>query len=121
MTVDAVAVQLVGLGGAAGALARHAVGRRLGAGPYPWATFAVNVLGSFLLSAVTFAGSPSAVRLFVGTGACGAFTTYSSFAVETVQLWEDGDRRLAALNATSNLAGAGIGIGLAWLLATALA
>lgn len=112
---------LVGLGGAVGATARFLVNDSLTSSRFPVGTLTVNVVGSFVLALVTALGAGSDLLLFVGTGACGSFTTFSSFSVETVQLWEDGDRRLAALNATSNLAGAGIGIGLAWLLATALA
>jgi CrcB protein len=111
---------LVGLGGALGALARHAVGQVVDAGQYPWATFVVNVVGSFVLGLVTFAGTPSEVRLLVGTGACGSFTTFSSFAVETVQLWEAGDRLPAAVNAVGTLGAALLGVGGAWLLAGAL-
>jgi CrcB protein len=116
--LDAVAVQLIGIGGAVGALARHAVGVYLGTGTYPWATFVVNVLGSVLLAVVTFAGSPSAVRLLVGIGACGAFTTFSSFAVETVQLWTDGERLVAVLNAGGTLVAALAAVGVGWLIAT---
>ncbi|MDZ7701412.1 MAG: CrcB family protein [Halobacteriales archaeon] len=108
--------QLVGLGGAAGAVLRYGVSRALAGRAFPVATLAVNAVGSFALALVTFANAGDAVLLAVGTGACGSFTTFSSFAFETVRLWEGGDRRLAAVNALGNLAAAGVGIGLAWLL-----
>lgn len=108
---------LVGLGGALGAVCRHAVARRLSAGDYPVGTLVVNVAGSFLLALVTFAGADSTTLLFVGTGACGAFTTFSSFSVETVRLWE-ADERLAAVgyaagSTAAALAGVGLGYGVA--------
>jgi len=110
-------VWLVGCGGVLGALARHTVAVRLDASTYPAATVAVNVLGSFLLAVVTFAGSPTGVRLLVGVGACGSFTTFSSFAVETVQLWTDGRRRLAVIDAAGTLLGALAAVGAGRLVA----
>jgi CrcB protein len=112
---------LVGLGGAVGASGRYLVNDTLSSARYPVGTLTVNVVGSFVLALVTALGAGSDVLLFVGTGACGSFTTFSSFSVETVQLWEDGERRLATVNAVSNLAGAGIGVGVAWVLVAALA
>lgn len=79
----------VGLGGAAGALARYAVG--LAVGRRAVDTLAVNVLGSFLLGFVLGIGVDGVLRLGAGVGFCGAFTTFSSHAVEAVRLAEDGD------------------------------
>ena len=79
---------LVAGGGALGALGRYLVGRIL---PGRRATALVNVLGSFALGAVGGAvasGYPPSVALLAGTGFCGAFTTYSSFAVELHRLLE---------------------------------
>ncbi|CAA9438778.1 MAG: Fluoride ion transporter CrcB [uncultured Pseudonocardia sp.] len=73
------------LGGAAGAVVRHLVGRWLNRDGAPWGTAAVNVAGSFLLGAVLSAAGPAVVAL-VGTGFCGALTTYSTFALETAEL-----------------------------------
>lgn len=108
---------LVGLGGVVGAILRHAVGRRLGDAPFPLGVLAVNVAGSFALGLVAFSGVDSSVALFVGTGVCGAFTTFSSFSFETVALWEGGDRFRAALFAALNLLGAGAALALSWGLA----
>jgi CrcB protein len=98
---------LVGLGGVAGAVARHLFGERIEDRRVD--TLAVNVVGSFLLGAVVAAPrglvSPS-VELALGAGFCGAFTTFSTFAFETVRLAETGDPRGAAVNATVNLIGA---------------
>ena len=89
---------LVALGGAAGTALRHganlATVATLGAS-WPYGTFFVNVLGSFALGVVmealggrTLAGVD--LRLVLGTGLLGGFTTYSSFNLETIRLWEQG-------------------------------
>ena len=83
------------LGGAAGAVARFAIGgwaiRWTGPG-FPWATLSVNIAGSLLLGTVLrgFA-TPEAVqaRAFLAVGFCGAFTTFSTFGYEIVALIQD--------------------------------
>lgn len=107
---------LVGAGGTLGALLRHLVGELVEVERFPLGTLTVNVVGSFVLALVTFAGSGTDVVLFIGTGVCGSFTTFSSFSVQTVRLWEAGERFRAALNAVLNLIGALLAIGLAWLV-----
>jgi CrcB protein len=86
-------IAAVFLGGGAGALARFAVARGtmpyLDAAHFHWATFAVNVAGSALLGlAAAGCHARPTLLLFVGTGFCGGFTTFSSYAVETVKLLE---------------------------------
>ncbi len=78
----------------------------------------VNVLGSFVLGVVAFASVNSDILLFVGVGAAGSFTTFSSFSFETVRLWEDGYRRQATVNALGNLGGALVALGVAWGIVT---
>jgi CrcB protein len=112
------AAVLVGLGGIAGALARHAVGQRVEREHGD--TFAVNVLGSFMLGAIVAAPVGDPVALALGTGFCGAFTTFSTFAFETVRLYEDGRRRRALANAAGHLAGALVAVSLATLVVTVL-
>jgi len=107
---------VVGLGGAVGAVARYGVGELVETEAFPAATLVVNVLGTFLLGLLTFAGAGSEVMLLVGTGACGAFTTFSSFSVQTVELWERGDRTLAVGYAGGTAVAAGAALVLAWLL-----
>lgn len=111
--------QLVGLGGAIGAVLRYGVSRTLAGREFPVATLLVNAVGSFVLAGITFAGAGDTVLLAIGTGACGSFTTFSSLSFETVRLWEGGERRLAALHAVGNLLAAGVAIGLAWLVVAA--
>lgn len=87
---------LVFVGGATGTAVRWALEARFGApaGSWPWATLAINLTGSFLLGGVLEAlaatgpdsGWRRRVRLGVGTGVLGGFTTYSTFSVETVNL-----------------------------------
>lgn len=113
---------LVGFGGAVGAVSRYSVGSLLQRGDtgFPVDTLAVNVLGSFALGLVTFLGLGSDIALLVGTGACGAFTTFSSFSVDTVQFQERGRPVLAGVYALANLALALGAIGAAGLLVGAL-
>ncbi|EFL16463.1 CrcB family protein [Streptomyces sp. C] len=79
---------------------------------FPWGTFVVNAAACLLLgvlagAALAGAGS-SRVDLLLGTGLCGALSTYSTFSYETLRLAERGRRFLAAVNvAASVLAGLG--------------
>ncbi len=105
---------LVAVGGGLGAVARYEVGRLLRGGRIPSGTLAVNILGSFVAAYVAFAHGDAAVA-FVAVGFCGAFTTYSSFSWETVELWRDDERLLAAANAASNAALSLAAVALAYL------
>ena len=107
---------LVGLGGALGAVLRWSVGEVVQVEGYPASTLLVNVLGTFALAALTFAGASEDAMLLFGTGACGAFTTFSSFSVDVVGLVENERFGAAAFHALGTLAGAGVAIWLAWLL-----
>jgi CrcB protein len=81
----------VAVGGAAGALARTALERGWAphdAAAWPWATFTANVAGALLLGVVA-ALSRKRARLLgplLGTGFCGALTTFSTFNVEVIRL-----------------------------------
>jgi CrcB protein len=89
------AAYAVGVGGAVGAICRYAIGSRLTHDRIPVGTLAVNVLGSFLLGLVVFGGLGGDLSLFFAVGFCGSLTTYSSFSVDTVQLWTAAPRRSA--------------------------
>ena len=107
---------LVGIGGALGALLRYATTARLDVEAFPYGTLAVNVLGSFGLGLLTFSGVGGDWLLLLGVGACGAFTTFSSFAHDTVRLVEAAHPRRGAANALGTLMAALGAVGLAWLL-----
>jgi CrcB protein len=103
-------VLLVAIGGAIGAPLRYLIdltvaGRRDVV--FPWGTFAVNVAGSFVLGlvvgGVSARGGPPWLLSLVGTGLCGALTTFSTFAYETLRLAEDGSWTLAARNVASSV------------------
>ncbi|WP_435180278.1 fluoride efflux transporter FluC [Halorussus sp. AFM4] len=111
---------LVGAGGVLGALSRFAVGALLPGRRRD--TLAVNVLGSFALGALTVGlADGSALLTALGTGFCGAFTTFSSFTVETVELYETGETRAAVGNAAVHLVGALLAVALGGWAATTLA
>jgi CrcB protein len=122
-----VSALLVVLGAVVGAPARYwvdqAVQRRVDS-VFPWGTFAVNVSGSLLLGVVLGlvqrGAAPAAVSTLLGTGLCGAFTTFSSFGYETVRLVEDGSFRDAALNVAASIAGGLAAVTVGWLAATSL-
>ena len=103
MTGPIPAAALVGVGGSLGAVARHAVGLRIEGRR---SVVVVNALGSLALGAVLAAPIGSPATLLVAVGACGAFTTFSSFAVETVSTARGGDAGVAVGFAAANLAAA---------------
>ena len=108
---------LVGTGGVLGATARYLLEDWL-SHTRGLHTFSVNVLGSVVLGALLSAPIDDAALLLFGTGFCGAFTTFSTFAVETVQFYEQGRRQKALVLGIGNLAGALAGVGLGTVLAS---
>jgi CrcB protein len=120
---------LVGLGGFVGANARFLVARVVGGAVdthFPLGTFLINVSGSFLLgvlgvvAAEKLTPNSEAVRLALGVGFLGAFTTFSTFEFETHALLEDGAWLAAAANVVASVAlglialRAGIVLGRTW-------
>jgi len=70
---------------------------------FPYGTFAVNVIGSFLIAVVMYAGVekaliPPTVRLALAVGVLGGFTTYSTFSYETMKSLQDGAWGIAVVN-----------------------
>lgn len=118
----------VAAGGAMGALLRFGVSgwvQGWTAGPFPWGTMTVNVLGSLLLgfAVVWLEASVTSAefRQFATIGLLGAFTTFSTFSYEAVALLRDGDRWGAtgyvAGSLAAGLAGVVLGAALAtWML-----
>ena len=109
-------VHLVGIGGALGAWTRHWLAGVVDHEEFPTGTLAVNVLGTFVFALLVFAGADSEWLLLVGVGACGSFTTFSSFSYETVRLWETGEPIKATANAAGNLLCCLGAAGAAWTL-----
>lgn len=111
--VDVRYLRLVSIvvGGAAGALARAAVGEALPhtGGEWPWATFSVNLLGALFLGWLTtrlgeMVAPTRYWRFLLGTGFCGALTTFSTFQVEVITLAKNGRPGLAVGYAAASLA-----------------
>jgi CrcB protein len=110
-----VTILFVALGAAVGAPLRYLTDRAVQArhdSVFPWGTFTVNVTGSFilglLLRGVAVHAVPGSVNALLGTGFCGALTTYSTFGFETVRLLEDRLRAYAVLNVIASIV-AGLG------------
>ncbi|PPA59198.1 fluoride efflux transporter FluC [Micromonospora chalcea] len=116
-------VLLIALGAALGAPLRYLTDRAVQArhgSPFPWGTLTVNVAGSLLLGGLLAAPVDPAVTALVGTGFCGALTTWSTLSYETLRLARAGKRRLAYANAALSVA-AGLGAAfLGYALVTAL-
>jgi CrcB protein len=91
-------VLLVAIGGALGSAARYGLGvaaaRLLGLG-YPWGTLAVNVIGGLAMGVLFARVGPEqeSLRLLLGVGALGGFTTFSAFSLEALRLMEQGPRQ----------------------------
>jgi CrcB protein len=106
---------LVVLGAAVGAPLRYLADRAVQArhdSVFPWGTFTVNIVGSFILGVLIRGAAlnevPGNVSALLGTGLCGALTTYSTFGYETVRLLEDRVRAYAVLNVAASIV-AGLG------------
>jgi len=99
-----------------------AIGDRTG-GVFPWGTFVVNVSGSLMLGFLTgltlYHAFPAEPRIVLGTGFCGAYTTFSTFTFETLRLVEEGATNEALRNISATLltgsAAAAAGLALAAL------
>ena len=115
--VAPVRVAAIMLGGAAGALARAGVAEALPheAGKWPWATFLVNLAGTVLLAWLTTRLAEMVAptrfwRFLLGTGVCGALTTFSTFQIETIRLARDDVPLAAGYAVTSMLAGMALAV-----------
>src|SRR4051794_34566966 len=106
-----VRVVVLSLGGALGVNARYWLGvwmNRWASPQFPWATFTINVSGSFAIGFLTTALARwlphPHMRLLVLTGFLGGYTTFSTFAFESVTLWEHGERGLSLINLAGSVA-----------------
>ena len=109
--------------GAVGALTRFGVGTAVGIRAFPWATLGINVVGSFLLGLLLQAAPGRLgddVRVALGVGFLGAFTTFSTFSYETVSMLRDGRAGAAVAYVAASLvlgigaAAVGYAVGAAW-------
>lgn len=120
-------VVLVLIGGAIGAPVRYLtdlVVQSRHDSVFPWGTFAVNVAGSLTLGAVAASvathGAPTWLLTLLGTGLCGALTTFSTFSFETLRLAQDGSYLEALLNVSASLAVGLAACAAGWSVAAAL-
>jgi fluoride exporter len=115
----------VGLAGGFGALARYlldGVVQDRTSGLFPFGTFTVNVVGSFVLGVVAGVvlrhGAPATLESIVGAGFCGGLTTWSTASWESIRLVEEGSVatavRFTAANLVVSLAAAAVGLLVAW-------
>lgn len=109
---------LVGCGGFVGAALRYICSQLLGGvptGAFPFATFAINFIGSFLIGVMSvllpavFSDSKQPL-LFVSTGILGGFTTFSTFSLETFGLFEQARYAMAGLYAFGSVAVCVLGV-----------
>jgi len=105
----------IAAGGFLGAMARYAMVAFVSAHwptRLPLGTLLVNLIGSFLLGWIASSGLNEQITFFLGTGFMGAFTTFSTFKLESVNLfrWGEGKTSLLYMGMTYLL-----GIGAAWL------
>lgn len=99
-TQEADAYFWVAIGGAIGSMARHwttAAGNMLFGSAFPWGTLLINVIGSCVIGFFFAISGPDGrfdaplnARLFVMTGICGGYTTFSAFSLQTLTLLQDG-------------------------------
>jgi CrcB protein len=120
----------VALGGGAGAVARYLVGmqtlRAFGSN-WPYGTFAVNILGGFLMGALAGylahkgGADQERWRLLLGVGVLGGFTTFSAFSLDAMLMLERGDWGLALgyvlASVIGSIAALALGLGMARALA----
>ena len=106
------AMIIAGLGGFIGTCLRFLTGKLahvITVSAFPWGTFAVNVIGSFVigiffgLAEKTHVISPS-MNVFLITGFCGGFTTFSTFSSDVVRMLKSGDYTAAGLCVALNFA-----------------
>lgn len=108
---------MVGLGGAIGSMLRYAVYLFFPVKDFPLATLLVNIIGSFVIGAVFAYSTTSETflnnwKLFLATGVCGGFTTFSAFSAENITLMQNGKYSLALLYIMLSVV---TGIAAAWL------
>jgi CrcB protein len=108
---------LAGLGGGIGSMLRYAAYLLLSDKNFPFATFTVNIIGSFIIGLVLALSIKdenflNSWKLFLATGVCGGFTTFSALSAENVVLLQNGKYFIALGYIAASVA---LGIAAAWL------
>jgi fluoride exporter len=115
-----IGVAVLGALGACGRFTLDGLVERLGGVDYPLGTLAVNLTGAFALGVLAGAGVSGRALTLAGGGLLGAYTTFSTWMLESARLAEDGELRQTAVNIGGSLvlgvalAGAGYGLGSLW-------
>ncbi len=104
---------LIAIGGALGSVARYYASRflmELSGGTFPVGTMFVNITGAIVIGFIAALAAPESpffispqARLFLMTGICGGYTTFSTFSLETVALLNDGQWLSASVNAVGSV------------------
>lgn len=114
----------VGLGGAVGAMLRYAISLIPYKGGFPLLTFVTNILGALLIGFIVGYASKRNVNdslmLFLKTGLCGGFTTFSTFSLEAYNLFVSGSKILAVCYTVLSAVCCIIGVWLGITLSTAV-
>ena len=116
---------LVALGGGAGAVCRYVLTLLPISGRFPFATLIANALGALIIGflagcAIQLDSFPANLNLLLKTGFCGGFTTFSTFSLETVTLWQQHRFWTAGGNAMLSLAVCFAGVAAGQVLAGAI-
>lgn len=121
---------LIALGSAIGGVARYwcsgLVAQRVGE-VFPWGTFAVNVIGCFLIGIMGAMSEPDGrwyvdpgARQFLMIGVLGGFTTFSSFSLQTLNLLRDGEWLYATANVAASVAACLLAVWLGFVVVAGL-
>ena len=114
----------VGLGGAVGAMLRYAISLIPYKGGFPLLTFVTNILGALIIGFIVGYASKRNVNdslmLFLKTGLCGGFTTFSTFSLEAYNLFVSGSKILAVCYAVLSAVCCILGVWLGITLSTAV-
>lgn len=109
---------LVAAGGSIGAVLRYWIYFLLKPQPFPYTTLLINIAGSFLLGIIMALSLkensilPESYKLFLATGICGGFTTFSTFSYENIYLLQEGKHTLAFIYILGSVVA---GISAAWI------
>ena len=114
----------VGMGGAVGAMLRYAISMLPNNSSFPVWTLVTNFLGAVFIGFITQSASdrnlPASMTLFLKTGVCGGFTTFSAFSLEAYSLFQDGMAAMGSIYAVCSVVLCILGIALGMSCAKAI-